>query len=235
MLAACLVPALLLSGCALLAEPLPTPCTDPPPAEDVIDVYFGCGCFWHVQYEFIKLEMTELCRSGEDLTARCAYAGSTNVGEGDLVCYHNVQHVADYGTLGHAEAVSISMPQASFGRFATHFWQICPGGARQDVADTGGEYRSVIGIPGGTDNAELMDILRQGAGDVALIGGTGGEGDTFGKRTVYVYDASEFPPHTAESYHQFHDDMTASYSSDYHALRQYASPTDCPGDHTFLQ
>ncbi len=24
--------------------------------EELIDVYFGCGCFWHVQHEFVEAE-----------------------------------------------------------------------------------------------------------------------------------------------------------------------------------
>lgn len=34
----------------------------------------------------------------------------------------------------------------------------------------------------------------------------------------------------AEKYHQFHDDMLDRYGDAYHAFRQYAQTTQCPGD-----
>lgn len=34
----------------------------------------------------------------------------------------------------------------------------------------------------------------------------------------------------AEKYNQFHDDMLDRYGDAYHAFRQYAQTTQCPGD-----
>ena len=64
---------------------------------------------------------------GGNLTSRVAYAGGTKVGEGGLVCYHNMEGKAgdaeelksqssvvsrvqaDYGQLGHAEVVEMTL------------------------------------------------------------------------------------------------------------------------------
>ena len=43
--------------------------------DELIDVYFGCGCFWHVQHEFVECERRVLGRSDMEITARAGYAG----------------------------------------------------------------------------------------------------------------------------------------------------------------
>lgn len=43
--------------------------------DELIDVYFGCGCFWHVQHEFVVAERNILGRSDDQLTSRAGYAG----------------------------------------------------------------------------------------------------------------------------------------------------------------
>ncbi|CAE8720749.1 unnamed protein product, partial [Polarella glacialis] len=50
-----------------------------------VEVYFGCGCFWHMQHGFAEFEMSELQRQGEAITSRTAYAGGTKVGADGLV------------------------------------------------------------------------------------------------------------------------------------------------------
>lgn len=61
-----------------------------------VEVYFGLGCFWHIQHEFVQAERDILGRSDEQLTAQAGYAGGTLVGkskadpEKEVVCYHNV-------------------------------------------------------------------------------------------------------------------------------------------------
>lgn len=84
----------------------------PPQPEQTVDVYFGVGCFWHVQHELAMAEQTLLGRSPSEWTARAGYAGGLSVGKdasrpgaNSLVCYHNLQRVADYGKLGHGEVV----------------------------------------------------------------------------------------------------------------------------------
>lgn len=229
----------LLSGCGT-PEPLPAAC---PAAEVVadeaaaeskeIDVYFGCGCFWHVQHGLAITEMSKLCRQRGNITARAGYAGGSRVGEDGLVCYHNLQGTADYGRLGHAEVVLLRIPEASFETFTSEFWRLCPDGRRGDPQDTGGEYRSVVGLPGGM-GSPLLARLQKGAGSAHLVPGTGDEGDTLWKGEVLVYDLEKFPAHVAEKYHQFHDDMMDSYGARYNSLSRFAQPTACPGDRSIL-
>lgn len=220
-----------LQGCVGTAAPLPAPCSAPDssPAVKTISVYFGCGCFWHVQHAFVLLEMSELCRQGRSITARVAYAGGKRTGADDLVCYHNAMGKADYGALGHAEAVTMTLPESNFSSFAAKFWELCPGGGRQDPQDMGGEYRSFVGLPGGM-HSRLLPQLQEKAGSTKLVVGSGDDGDTLGTSQVLVYDTSAFPARIAEKYHQFHDDMMESYGSAYKSLQRWASVTQCPGD-----
>lgn len=64
-------------------------------------VYFGLGCFWHVQHEMAIAEKNILGRADDQLTVAAGYAGGSKVfknKEGkDLVCYHNMQGVGEYG------------------------------------------------------------------------------------------------------------------------------------------
>lgn len=230
----CGVLAMLLGGCGT-SEPLPPACTPSgsTPKGDDVSVYFGCGCFWHMQHAFVTTEMSELCREGESITARCGYAGGTRVGPGGLVCYHNMMNKADYGSLGHAEVVSLTVPRAAFGNFTAKFWHECGGGLRRDPQDAGGEYRSVIGLPGGM-NSSLLEEVRKHAGDVKLVAGQGDEGDTIDTGSVLVYDTAVFTAHVAEKYHQFHDDMIDAYGKPYNALQKFAEQTSCPGDQSVL-
>lgn len=47
------------------------------------DVYFGAGCFWHVQHEFVEAERKLLNRKDKELTSRTGYAGGLKTdGEG---------------------------------------------------------------------------------------------------------------------------------------------------------
>jgi len=196
-------------------------------------VYVGCGCFWHVQHELVVLEMTSFCRQNADITARTAYAGGSKVGPNGEVCYHNFAGIADYGAMGHSEVVSLMVPEHNMSAVATKFWEFCPGGTRADPQDRGGEYRSVIGLPGGMQSPYL-NLFQQGADGTTLSEGYGNEGDTLYQHRVYVYDTALFPAHTAEKYHQFHDDMTQGYGSSYHELQKYATKTSCPGDGALL-
>lgn len=228
MFGATIVLAVMLSGCGS-AAPLPTPCKHAPSSQSkTVEVYFGCGCFWHVQHEFVVTEMDTLCRDGASLTARTAYAGGKTTGPDGLVCYHNGEGMADYGRMGHAEVVSMVVPEANFSSFAATFWKVCSGGQRRDPQDMGGEYRSVIGLPGGMQSSFLPQ-MKHGA-SAKLVAGSGNEGDTLGSGQIYVYDTATFPGHIAEKYHQFHDDMTESYGSEYNSFQEYASSTACPGD-----
>ena len=74
--------------------------------KDNVEVYFGVGCFWHVQHEFVEAEKSILGRSDKQLTSWTGYAGGTKEGNPkDSVCYHNALFRNDYGKLGHGEVV----------------------------------------------------------------------------------------------------------------------------------
>ena len=71
----------------------------------MIDVYFGVGCFWHVQHEFVEAERSILNRKDNELTSWAGYAGGTKTGPNGSVCYHNALFRDDYGKMGHGEVV----------------------------------------------------------------------------------------------------------------------------------
>eukprot|EP00420_Gonyaulax_spinifera_P021374 CAMPEP_0197900380 /NCGR_PEP_ID=MMETSP1439-20131203/48939_1 /TAXON_ID=66791 /ORGANISM="Gonyaulax spinifera, Strain CCMP409" /LENGTH=239 /DNA_ID=CAMNT_0043521261 /DNA_START=36 /DNA_END=753 /DNA_ORIENTATION=- len=197
--------------------------------EQQVRVYFGCGCFWRAQHELWLQETSLLHRSGPTLTARTAYAGGKKAGPGGLLCYHNEDNIADYGVLGHSEVVLMDLPESSFPDFAAAFWAYCPEGQRYDFYDVGGEYRSVIGLPGGM-GSPLVEQLRAKAGNVTLVAGQGNDGDTLNLQRVFVYDTGAFPATVAEKCYQFHDDQTQAYGKAYNDLRKFANKTKCPCD-----
>lgn len=199
--------------------------------------YLGCGCFWHVQHEIVHFEETSLGRHGSSITAFTGYGGGKSVGDDGRVCYHNSQGVADYGQLGHAEVVSIALPHAAAARkiAKVFFGHICRGGWRSDVQDIGAEYRALAGFPGGMDSPEgkaFVEVGRQHG--VNVEAGQGNDPDSLG--TVYLMDTANFPFHQAELFHQFHHDMSETYSSSYQGLREELHSsgairaTGCPGD-----
>ena len=54
----------------------------------LVSVYFGCGCFWHVQHEFVEAERNILQRSDDAITSRAGYAGGKAGSLDGKVCYH---------------------------------------------------------------------------------------------------------------------------------------------------
>lgn len=223
-----------------LATGLPKPAA----AQDrKVKIYFGAGCFWHVQHEFVSEEVGALSREASDITAISGYAGGKKVGrskEGDAtVCYHNPFDVSDYGQLGHAEVVQLEIPESAVPRFATKYFSLFgERGYRHDPQDAGGEYRSAIGIPGG-ESSPLFPAIKQAAlespGKMKLFKGEGNEGDTIQQKAVLVYDSDKFPFYPAEVYHQFHNDfMGPAYGRAYNELQKKArevgriKQTGCP-------
>jgi len=205
--------------------------------EPGLKVYFGAGCFWHVQHEFVMEEVATLGRSGKAISAVSGYAGGTKVGSDNRVCYHNFQNIADYGSLGHAEAVQVEVPASQLPAFAKRYFDLFgERGYRHDPQDRGGEYRSVLGLPGGSDSP-YFGIIKEAAAKspMKLFNGEGDEPDTLGSRAVLVMDSNKFPFFPGEVYHQFHNDfMGPAYGPAYNKLQQKAleasriASTGCP-------
>jgi len=187
-------------------------------------VYFGTGCFWHIQNEFIKAERRLLGRKDIELTSRTGYAGGTKVDSKGRVCYHNLNFAGDYGRMGHAEVVGITIPESKIGDFAQVYFSLFDpnNGDRVDPGDKGREYRYLLGLPGGDRHsqfASIVDAANQDPNKKRLVPGRGGDPDTYRKGIVYYYDTNEFPFYQAEKYHQFHNDFKGPpYGQDYNQL-----------------
>uniref|UniRef100_A0A7S2UWB6 Peptide-methionine (S)-S-oxide reductase n=1 Tax=Fibrocapsa japonica TaxID=94617 RepID=A0A7S2UWB6_9STRA len=210
------------------------------------DVYFGVGCFWHVQHEFVMAEQQILGRDSDEITAAAGYAGSKNLfqdpsdaSNSGKVCYHNRQRVGDYGKLGHGEVVGLQIPQTkeSISAFAKEYFALFKNGDRPDLGDRGPEYRSLIGLPGGMDNP-FFSVIEEEAKQkgIKLVPGQGNDADTSGKRIVWVMNSEQYPFYQAEIYHQFHDGFMPgeNYPVSYNALVKAAfkdgriTSTGCP-------
>jgi hypothetical protein len=95
-----------------------------------IDVYFGVGCFWHIQHEFVEAEKSFLGRTtnvnnpSQRITSLTGYAGGKRTGDQGRVCYHNLLRVADYGSLGHGEVVGMSIPQDKLLDFTKYYFTL---------------------------------------------------------------------------------------------------------------
>lgn len=201
--------------------------TNPAQAADssLVDVYFGTGCYWHIQHEFILAEQKLLKRKSVDFTSMTGYAGGTAADKQGRVCYHNFQGVADYGKLGHGEVVGMTIPQSSIGDFAKEYFSyFTEKGERVDPMDRGGEYRALIGLPGGMENPYYQEVLDAAtAKGMKLELGKGNDPDTLGTKKVYVYDIQKFPFYQAEIYHQYHNDFQSpAYGKEYNNLANTA-------------
>jgi hypothetical protein len=93
-------------------------------ATDLQDVYFGVGCYWHIQHEFVMAEINTLGRSNQELTAYTGYAGGKSADKEGRVCYHNGQGVADYGKLGHGEVVGMKLPADKIVEFSALYFSL---------------------------------------------------------------------------------------------------------------
>jgi hypothetical protein len=88
------------------------------------DVYFGVGCYWHIQHEFVTAELERLGRSNQELTAYTGYAGGKSTDKEGRVCYHNLLGVADYGKLGHGEVVGMTLPADRIVEFSALYFSL---------------------------------------------------------------------------------------------------------------
>eukprot|EP00467_Chlorarachnion_reptans_P020999 CAMPEP_0114517038 /NCGR_PEP_ID=MMETSP0109-20121206/17670_1 /TAXON_ID=29199 /ORGANISM="Chlorarachnion reptans, Strain CCCM449" /LENGTH=162 /DNA_ID=CAMNT_0001697511 /DNA_START=497 /DNA_END=985 /DNA_ORIENTATION=- len=158
-----------------------------------------------------------------------------------------MRQVGDYGRLGHAEVVQMTIPEPMLKDFATRYFNLfvkydLPGITivdRADPQDKGPEYRSLLGLPGGIHSSSfpiIKDAAKEVLGDSwKLVEGQGNEPDTLLKKTIYVMDSEKFPFHVAEMYHQFHNDFQSPpYGKEYNHLRDtfrergVISETGCP-------
>ena len=94
----------------------------------------------------------------------------------------------------------MSIPTSKIGDFAKEYFALFnERGERADPMDRGGEYRSLLGPPGGRSHPKFSDVEAAAkAKDMILEDGKGNDGDTLGKRKVYVYDSIKFPFYQAE-------------------------------------
>ncbi|CAM9822769.1 unnamed protein product [Pylaiella littoralis] len=199
-------------------------------AEPLVETYWGNGCFWHVQHEMIKAEQAILGRSTEELTSYAGYGGAKRNFQGDKLCYHNIRGIGDYGKAGAGEVVSVKIPPSKVPEFAKAYFDMFvtyDNGAgrvfldRRDTQDRGGEYRSLLGVPGGLSGPMAGPIKEEAAKrGLALREGSGGDPDTLMRNTVFVMDTAAFPFFKGETYHQFHNDMTEDYGRKYNNLRK---------------
>ncbi|GLC60026.1 hypothetical protein PLESTB_001565000 [Pleodorina starrii] len=214
-------------------------------------VYFGNGCFWGRQKDFVDVEMKQLGRTPEKLTALVGYAAGTQTGPGGKVCYVYSDPRTHYDALGHAEVVQLGVStdprvaeeemRAFAARYFQQFRQTPGGMQRSDPQDKGPAYRNVIGIPGGVNSPVFRVIqeenkygmeLREGRGNVM---GRGGATEDDILNTVWVVDSAQLPFYRAERYHQFHNGLGKIFPSEYvRDLRNLVAglgriePTGCP-------
>jgi len=203
--------------------------------DELVDVYFGCGCFWHVQHELVEAERKLLGRSDGQITARAGYAGGNGgKGTGDP-CYHNLRGQNDYGKLGHAEVVNLKVPTSRYGDVAREYFKLLgPDGSRPDqFGDRGLEYRNLIGVPGGKESPlvkQLMEATLREGDKVDFAKGKGSDADV--KAMVWVMDTTAHPFFRAENYHQFHDGFARgeNYPDAYNDLNDVLKikDTSCP-------
>jgi hypothetical protein len=63
---------------------------------------------------------------------------------------------------------------------------------RVDPQDRGGEYRSLLGLPGGTSHPSYSAVEDAATkAGFKLLAGKGNDPDTLGKQMVFVYDTKE--------------------------------------------
>eukprot|EP00882_Tetradesmus_deserticola_P025245 GHRQ01027712.1.p1 GENE.GHRQ01027712.1~~GHRQ01027712.1.p1 ORF type:complete len:175 (+),score=80.37 GHRQ01027712.1:84-608(+) len=74
--------------------------------------YFGNGCFWGRQKDFVDTEQRLGRTSPADISALVGYAGGQKAGPDGKVCYYfNGDPRTIYERLGHAEVVQVALSQ----------------------------------------------------------------------------------------------------------------------------
>lgn len=212
-------------------------------------VYFGNGCFWGRQKEFVDAEKT-LGRAPDQVSAVVGYAGGKQQGPGGKVCYYYGPSNTVYEKLGHAEVVQLELQGGAPGQveqqmraFAdTYFSQFVKtpfGMMRSDPMDAGPGYRNVVGIPGGTRSSLFKAFAERNVNGMELREGGGNDGEEGREgdklNVVWIVDSTRLPFYRAEDYHQFHDGIGKPFSPDYKVQQRRIAagtgrigPTGCP-------
>ena len=217
------------------------------------EVYFGNGCFWGRQHEFVQTERTQLGRTDDEVSSLVGYAGGFSTkGKDGKVCYYYGSPDTVYERLGHGEVVRTVLSDASpekatedlraFARtYFANFKKIRGFGMqRLDPQDAGAGYRNMIGVPGGMDSPLMKIIEEENVNGMRLLAGEGNkpnqkpsEDDVF--NAVWIYDSSQLPFYPAEVYHQFHDGLGYRFPEEYtvelkkNAMRRgLVKETGCP-------
>lgn len=191
-------------------------------------VYFGNGCFWGRQKDYVDAEKS-LGRSPDQISSVVGYAGGREQGSKGLVCYYYGPKSTVYEELGHAEVVQVQLEagkaQTEMEKFAdvyfSQFRKTPFGMLRLDPQDAGPGYRNVIGIPGGITSPLFNVLQERNVHNMKLVEGEGNafqdgkalEGDKF--NTVYVVDSEKLPFNLAEKYHQFHNGIGVPFPASY--------------------
>ncbi|KAG1665553.1 hypothetical protein FOA52_000699 [Chlamydomonas sp. UWO 241] len=198
-------------------------------------VYFGNGCFWGRQKEFVDTEKL-MGRLPAQISSVVGYAGGPKAGPDGKVCYYYSDPRTVYEKLGHAEVVKVDIAGSDkgdvtkeFRMFADTFFtqfQRTPGGMmRLDPQDAGPGYRNLVGLPGGVKSPLYQVLQDANVNGMELRAGTGNQFDSWGPlarpteddlmNVVWVYDSNALPFYQAEQYHQFHNGIGKAFSKDY--------------------
>ena len=111
-------------------------------------------------------------------------------------CYHNLQGKNDYGKLGHAKLLGMTIPASKYEDFAREYFKLLgPDGSRPDqFGDRGPEYRNLIGVPGGKESPFIQSLLsatKKEGDKVDFAKGKGNDADL--KALVWIMDSQEYP------------------------------------------
>lgn len=191
-----------------------------PTSQPYASVYFGSGCFWGRQKDFVDAERA-LGRSPSDVTALSGYAGGKI--NDKATCYYYVpptDRAKIYEKQGHCEVVALDLgvgnnraaAEKELAAFADVFFtrqfvrtRDRGGGTvmgRLDPQDRGPGYRCCVGLPGGAASPLFAIVQAANVNGMDLRPGLGNEKDIPG--VVWVYDANALPFHRAEAWHQMH-------------------------------
>jgi len=199
----------------------------PAAAEQVEKIYFGNGCFWGRQKDFVDAEMA-LGRTPTSISALAGYAGGPYTAKDGRVCYYYAPPETEYERLGHAESVGLELrggleeQKAQLREFSRvyfkQFRRTPFGMQRQDPQDEGPGYRNVIGIPGGMDSPLMAVVEEENVNGMELLRGRGNLFDRSGAASeddkvnrIWVMDSSKYDFHPAEVYHQFHNGLGKAF------------------------